>query len=424
MFSGRVNSIASIANPTPTPVKSAITAITKSPAYCHHGASGGSGHSVHSDAGCCARRTAMYASAPVQNSPSSRQAAPGCDAVAPVGATALCKIMSRLLRAGRGFVEGQLFSGGLHPTPIPVLPPGALGSPFGFQSSVTSGIVSALDRETTGRLDRNNIAQYIQTDAAINPGNSGGALVNLQGEVIGLNTWIASRSGSSTGVGFALPINAARHGIRELIESGEVRYGYLGVFVSSASDEMRAALGVAEVDGALAWSVIGGSPAARGDLRPGDWVTHVNGAPVAGSSELIRSVGALEPGRNSSFTVIRGGKRLQLQVRVAVRDDARQQTARDWPGLFPVHVTNGTLTDRAREQLGIGNRRGVLVGQVNEAGAAAAAGVRQMDLITHVNGAAVRDAADFFRLLGPGDEREYEVRILRDGRGRTIILRP
>lgn len=300
----------------------------------------------------------------------------------------------------------------------------AVGSPFGFQSSVTSGIVSALDRETTGRLDRNNIAQYIQTDAAINPGNSGGALVNLQGEVIGLNTWIASRSGSSTGVGFALPINAARHGIRELIESGEVRYGYLGVFVSSASDEMRIALGVAEVEGALAWSVIDGSPAARGDLRPGDWVTHVNGAPVAGSSELIRSVGALEPGRTSSFTVIRGGKRLQLQVRVAVRDDARQQTARDWPGLFPVHVTNGTLTDRAREQLGIGNRRGVLVGQVNEAGAAAAAGVRQMDLITHVNGAAVRDAADFFRLLGPGDEREYEVRILRDGRGRTILLRP
>ena len=295
----------------------------------------------------------------------------------------------------------------------------AVGSPFGFQSSVTSGIVSALGRETTRRLDGANIAQYIQTDAAINPGNSGGALVNLQGEVIGLNTWIASRSGGSTGVGFALPINSAKDGIRDLIESGAVRYGYLGVFVSAASDEMRAALGVAEVDGALAWSVIQDSPAARGGLRPGDWVTHVDGAPVSGSGDLIRSVGALEPGRTSSFAVVRAGKPLQVQVRVALRDDSGQRTVRDWPGLYPL-----PLTEAARERLGVGNRRGVLAGQVNEGGAAAAAGLRQMDLITHVNGSAIRDAADFFRLLGAGEEDEYQVRILRNGRRMTVDLRP
>ena len=295
----------------------------------------------------------------------------------------------------------------------------AVGSPFGFQSSVTSGIVSALERETTSRLDGANIAQYIQTDAAINPGNSGGALVNLQGEVIGLNTWIASRSGGSTGVGFALPINAAKRGIRDLIESGAVRYGYLGVFVSAASDEMRAALGVAEVEGALAWSVIRDSPAARGGLQPGDWVTHVDGEPVTGSGDLIRSVGALEPGRTSSFAVVRAGRPLQVQVRVALRDDSGQRVVRDWPGLYPL-----PLTERAREQLGVGNRRGVLAGQVNEGSAAAAAGLRQMDLITHVNGSAIRDAADFFRLLGAGDEDEYQVRILRSGRRMTVDLRP
>ena len=295
----------------------------------------------------------------------------------------------------------------------------AVGSPFGFQSSVTSGIVSALGRETTSRLDGANIAQYIQTDAAINPGNSGGALVNLQGEVIGLNTWIASRSGGSTGVGFALPINSAKRGIRDLIESGAVRYGYLGVFVSAASDEMRAALGVAEVDGALAWSVIRDSPAARGGLRPGDWVTHVDGEPVTGSGDLIRSVGALEPGRTSSFAVVRAGRPLQVQVRVALRDDSGQRTVRDWPGLYPL-----PLTESAREQLGVGNRRGVLAGQVNDGGAAAAAGLRQMDLITHVNGSAIRDAADFFRLLGAGDEDQYQVRILRSGRRMTVDLRP
>ena len=299
----------------------------------------------------------------------------------------------------------------------------AVGSPFGFQSSVTSGIVSALEREPSSRLDGLNIAQYIQTDAAINPGNSGGALVNLQGEVIGVNTWIASRSGVSAGVGFALPINAAKRGIRDLIESGAVRYGYLGAFVSSASDAMRSALGVGEVDGALAWSVIENSPAARGGLRPGDWVTHVDGAAVSGSAELIRTVGALEPGRDSNFEVVRDGRPVQLRVRVALRDDD-QRAVRDWPGIFPVHVAAANLTAQAREQLGIGSRRGVLVGQVNETGAAAIAGFRQMDLITHINGAAIRDAADFFRILGEGDEDEYLVRVLRRGRRLTIGLRP
>ena len=301
----------------------------------------------------------------------------------------------------------------------------AVGSPFGFQSSVTSGIVSALEREPSSRLDGLNIAQYIQTDAAINPGNSGGALVNLQGEVIGVNTWIASRSGVSAGVGFALPINAAKRGVRDLIESGAVRYGYLGAFVSSASDAMRSALGVADVDGALAWSVIENSPAARGGLRPGDWVTHVDGAAVTGSAELIRTVGALEPGRDSNFEVVRDGRPVRLRVRVALRDDSSQRAVRDWPGIFPVHVAAANLSDRAREQLGIGgSRRGVLVGQVNETGAAAIAGFRQMDLITHINGAAIRDAADFFRILGEGGEDEYLVRVLRRGRRLTIGLRP
>ena len=171
----------------------------------------------------------------------------------------------------------------------------AVGSPFGLQSTVTAGIVSALGRETSGTAGI-NIAEYIQTDAAINPGNSGGALVNLNGEVIGVNTWIASRSGGNMGVGFALPINAARRAIRDFLETGRVRYGYLGVFVSSASAETRESLGVADTEGALAWSIILDSPAALGDLRPGDWITHVSGQPVRDSGELVRAVGALEPG--------------------------------------------------------------------------------------------------------------------------------
>ena len=301
----------------------------------------------------------------------------------------------------------------------------AVGSPFGFQSTVTSGIVSALERETSFSLDAGvNIAQYIQTDAAINPGNSGGALVNLRGEVIGVNTWIASRGGGSAGVGFALPINAAKRGVRELIESGAVRYGYLGVFVSSASAAMRKALDVTEVDGALAWSVIRGSPAERGDLRPGDWVTHVDGLAVSGSAELIRAVGALEPGRESRFDVIRAGRKLQLRVRVALRTAAGGRTVRDWPGIFPVHVFSTELGAEAREQFGLGDRHGVLAGQIGDNSAAATAGFRRRDLITHINGEVIHDAADFFRILGKGDDDEYEVRVMRNRRPMTIVLRP
>ncbi len=291
----------------------------------------------------------------------------------------------------------------------------AVGSPFGLQSTVTAGIVSALGRETTGSAGV-NIAEYIQTDAAINPGNSGGALVNLSGEVIGVNTWIASRSGGNVGIGFALPINAAKKAIRDFLETGAVRYGYLGVFVTSASDATRAALGVEEVPGALAWSVILDSPAALGDLRPGDWITHVDGHPVGDSGELVRAVGALEPGQQSTFRLVRNGKPLQVTVRVAQRDDYDGWAVRDWPGIFPVH-----LTDRVRAEFNVAdNQRGVLVARVNESSAASSAGLRTADVITHINGSAVRDAADFYRVIGAGESGRYTFRIVRGGSRVTI----
>ena len=245
----------------------------------------------------------------------------------------------------------------------------AVGSPFGLQSTVTAGIVSALGRETRGTAGI-NIAEYIQTDASINPGNSGGALVNLEGEVIGVNTWIASSSGANMGVGFALPINAAKRAIRDFLESGSVRYGYLGVFVSSASPETRESLGVDGTDGALAWSIILDSPAALGDLRPGDWITHVNGEPVSDSGELVRAVGALEPGQESTFALMRRGASLQVTVRVALRDDSEAWLVRDWPGIFPL-----PLTDRIRAQFNVAdNQRGMLIARVNESSATSAAG--------------------------------------------------
>ena len=291
----------------------------------------------------------------------------------------------------------------------------AVGSPFGLQSTVTAGIVSALGRETRGTAGI-NIAEYIQTDAAINPGNSGGALVNLDGEVIGVNTWIASSSGVNMGVGFALPINAAKRAIREFMETGTVRYGYLGVFVSAASPETRESLGVLDTDGALAWSIILDSPAALGDLRPGDWITSVNGEPVRDSGELVRAVGALEPGEESTFDLVRAGSPVRVTVRVALRDDSEAWAVRDWPGIFPV-----PLTDRVRAQFDIAdNQRGVLIARVNQSSATSAAGLRTGDVITHVNGTAIRDAADFYRTIGAGESGEYRFRIVRNGLRSTI----
>ena len=291
----------------------------------------------------------------------------------------------------------------------------AVGSPFGLQSTVTTGIVSALGRETSGTAGI-NIAEYIQTDAAINPGNSGGALVNLDGEVIGVNTWIASRSGGNVGVGFALPINAAKRAISDFLETGRVRYGYLGVFVSSASSEIRESLGVADTDGALAWSIILDSPAALGDLRPGDWITHVNGQPVRDSGELVRAVGALEPGSESTFRLVRLGAPLTVTVRVALRDDSEAWAVRDWPGIFPV-----PLTDRVRGEVEIADSQsGMLIAQVNDSSATSASGLRTGDIITHINGAAIKDADDFYRAIGAGESGEYRFRIVRDGKRSTI----
>lgn len=290
----------------------------------------------------------------------------------------------------------------------------AVGSPFGFQSTVTTGIVSALGRETSGSLS-GNIAEYIQTDAAINPGNSGGALVNLDGQVVGINTWITSRSGGNVGLGFALPIDSAKRAIEDFKQYGEVRYGYLGAFVAEAGEEMRRALEVKDKLGAIAWSIILDSPAALGDLRPGDFVTSVNGQVVQSSAELIRAVGSLRPNTNATFDIIRDGRERTVDVRVSLRDDG-DDGARDWPGVLPVE-----LTDVARTQLGVDNSvRGVVVRLVTNRGPAAEAGLRPGDVLTRVNGTQIRDIGDFYRVFGTLERGDYRIEVLRQGERRTV----
>ena len=290
----------------------------------------------------------------------------------------------------------------------------AVGSPFGFQSTVTTGIVSALGRETSGSLS-GNIAEYIQTDAAINPGNSGGALVNLDGQVVGINTWITSRSGGNVGLGFALPIDSAKRAIDDFKQYGEVRYGYLGAFVAEAGEEIREALDVDDKLGAIAWSIILDSPAARGDLRPGDFVTSVNGEAVGSSAELIRAVGSLRPNTNATFDVIRDGRERTVDVRVALRDDS-DDGARDWPGILPAE-----LSEVARTQLGVESSvRGVVVRSVTDRSPTAEAGLRPGDVLTRVNGAQLRDIGDFYRTFGTLERGDYQIEVVRQGERRTV----
>ncbi|TVR66070.1 MAG: Do family serine endopeptidase [Spirochaetaceae bacterium] len=286
----------------------------------------------------------------------------------------------------------------------------AIGSPFGFQSTVTAGIVSAVNRR--GGPD-GNISDFIQTDAAINRGNSGGALVNLRGEVIGINTWITSQTGGSMGLGFSIPVNNVKRSVDDFIETGSVRYGWLGVSIRSASPEVAESLNLPGRRGALVHHIFLDSPADRGGLLPGDFITEINGVRVQDYDHLVLKVGELPVGRIANFEVIRYGEQVSLSVRIAERESERQiaeLNRRLWPGfsVFPI-------TDQVRSDVGFDRDvRGVLVSTVESRTPAALSGLRVGDVVTEINGEATPRMLDFYRELhrAAGD---ITLTILRDG---------
>ncbi len=190
----------------------------------------------------------------------------------------------------------------------------AIGNPFGLQHTVTSGIVSGLSR--TG-INPDSYEDFIQTDASINPGNSGGALVNLRGELIGINTEILSSSGGNMGIGFAIPVNMARSVMEQLIRYGSVRRGQLGVSMYTVTPDIAHSLGLASAAGALVSSVVEGSPADKAGVRVGDVITAVNGQPVKSNSELRNAIGLLRVGDAVDIGLVRDGKPLQVTAVIA-----------------------------------------------------------------------------------------------------------
>ena len=285
----------------------------------------------------------------------------------------------------------------------------AMGNPLGeqFSFTVTMGVVSAVGR--TGGPG-GNINDFIQTDASINQGNSGGPLVNIRGEVIGINTWIASNvGGGSVGLGFAIPINNAVRTIDEIIRTGSVSDGWLGVSLTDPDRAMLLDMGLSG-RGALASQVFLGSPADNGGIRPGDFVTHVDGVEVRGSNHLTQIVGNIRPGDTAVFTVKRGSASSNLTVRI---EERTSQTAADsrrlWPGVM---VTS--INEQTRSTLNLGSdASGLVVTNVIPETPAAIVGLQRGDRVTAINDVPVTDVISFYRVLREQTDTELWFSFIR-----------
>jgi len=295
----------------------------------------------------------------------------------------------------------------------------AVGSPLGFESTVTAGIVSAIGRRSMEGAA--GFTDYIQTDAAINQGNSGGALVNIYGQVVGINSWIASTSGGSIGLGFAIPINNAKRSIDDFITKGHSEYGWIGINMGGLQPQAAEDLKLGEAHGAFVYGVFKGSPADKAGLQPGDLITKVNGEALKDSGDLLLAIGNLAPGRTVSLDLLREGSTKHLSLQVAARADQKQlaaQSSKIWPGFSVLKIT-----DDVRQQLNLGNSdAGLVIGAVDQGGPADVAGLKSGDLITKVGGREVRNLGEFYKALNNPSGKEILFAIQRQGNDLIIGL--
>lgn len=283
----------------------------------------------------------------------------------------------------------------------------AVGSPLSAQlaHTVTQGIVSAKGRSNIGLADYED---FIQTDAAINRGNSGGALVNLDGELVGINTAIASQSGGNQGIGFAVPVNMVTRVRDAILAEGKVTRGWLGVSIQDMSDQLRRAMDLPDVSGALVGDVAPGSPAEQAGLQPGDIITRLNGKAITNSTQLRTEIAATPPDSDVLLTVLRDDREQRISARLGElpEDYSRPRSTPASRELLGFVVTN--LTPELASEHGYETKfGGVVVSQIDDRSAAFDAGLREGDLIRSINRAKVRDAEGFYKQadgLRRGDE--------------------
>ena len=325
-------------------------------------------------------------------------------------------------------------------TGLPVLPLGdsdkarvgdvalAVGNPLGIGQTVTSGIISAKGRSTS--LSDGSFEDFIQTDAAINRGNSGGALVNTSGELIGINSQILSPSGGSIGIGFAIPSNMAKDVMGQLIATGCVRRGMLGVNIQNLTADLASSLGLNQARGAIVSGVQAGGPADRAGLKRGDIITAFNGTPVTDNNTLRNAVARTQPGSTATLTVTRDNREQQLRVTLGelpaknARGEREEETGarEDAGGLgLTVQPVSPALVERFNLK---GADAGLVVTDVAQAGAGADAGVQPGDVIEEVNRRPVRTVAELQAALKASGERPALLLVNRGGDSAFIPVRP
>ena len=289
----------------------------------------------------------------------------------------------------------------------------AIGSPFGLENSVTAGIVSAKQRDTGDFLP------FIQTDVAINPGHSGGPLINMRGEVVGINSQIYSRSGGFMGISFSIPIDEAIRVSDQLRSQGRVSRGRIGVTIDQVSKEVAESLGLGKSTGALVKAVEAGAPADKAGVEPGDVILKFDGRVIEKSMDLPRFVGATKPGTRSALTVLRKGATRELQVTIAEieSEKAEAKAVAPAPKAKPSTVTQAygltvsELTDSQRKELKI--KAGVAVEAVTDA--AARAGLAEGDIILQLDSTEVASVKDVEAILAKHDKAKPLVVLYRRG---------
>ncbi|MET3178823.1 UNVERIFIED_ORG: serine protease Do [Variovorax guangxiensis] len=292
----------------------------------------------------------------------------------------------------------------------------AIGSPFGLENTVTAGIVSAKQRDTGEYLP------FIQTDVAINPGNSGGPLINMRGEVVGINSQIYSRSGGFMGISFSIPIDEAIRVSDQLRTSGRVSRGRIGVQIDQVTKDVAEAIGLGKAQGALVRGVEAGSPGEKAGVEPGDVITKFDGKPIEKPSDLPRLVGNTKPGTKSSLTVFRRGASRDLSVTIAeIEPDkpSKRASDRDEQAQKPpasaaaksLGLTVSDLTDAQKKELKV--KGGVKVDAASEA--AARAGLREGDIIMAVGNTDVSNAREFESAVAKSDKSKSLSILFRRG---------
>jgi serine protease Do len=294
----------------------------------------------------------------------------------------------------------------------------AIGSPFGFDNTVTAGIVSAKGRS----LPQENFVPFLQTDVAINPGNSGGPLFNLKGEVVGINNMIFSRTGGFMGVSFAIPIDVAIDVAKQLQTTGRVSRGRIGVVIQEVTKELAESFGLPKAAGALVNSVEKGGPAEKAGIQASDVILKFDSKEIGSSNELPRIVASTRPGAKVGVQVWRKGERKDLQITVGETPEeraAKRQQSRKPSGetLGKIGLTVSELSADQRRELNVSG--GVLV--ENAEGSAARAGIRRGDVILAVGNTEIKSVEELNRLLGSGDKPRTVALLVRRGEGSIYV---